>query len=148
MSSTLQEKGVLFRSKCSFKGRQMVRHQKNLVLMGSIPIPDFCYSEKIKIRGCSVWGPCLRMREYPPKKIRRVFLMLKTRDLYEVPVLFELLLHPKVYPFVRDKADTIDEYYFLTKKTIEDEQSGEIISRTILVEYENMMCMINFFYIR
>src|SRR5690625_6647824 len=74
--------------------------------------------------------------------------MLKTRDLYEVPVLFELLLHPKVYPFVRDKADTIDEYYFLTKKTIEAEQRGELISRTILDEYEKPIGTINFYDIR
>jgi len=74
--------------------------------------------------------------------------MLKTRDLYEVPVLFELLLHPKVYPFVRDKADTIDEYYFLTKKTIEAEQRGELISRTILDEYEKPIGTINLYDIR
>src|SRR5690625_7146946 len=74
--------------------------------------------------------------------------MLKTRDLYEVPVLFELLLHPKVYPFVRDKADTIDEYYFLTKKTIEAEQRGELISRTILDECEKPSGTTNFYDIR
>src|SRR5690625_6952575 len=74
--------------------------------------------------------------------------MLQTRDLYEDPVLFELLLHPKVYPFVRDKADTIDEYYFLTKKTIEAEQRGELISRTFLDEYEKPIGTINFYDIR
>lgn len=74
--------------------------------------------------------------------------MLKTRDLYEVPVLFELLLHPKVYPYVRDKADSIDEYYFLTKKTIEAENRGELISRTILDEYEKPIGTINLYDIR
>src|SRR5699024_3265533 len=71
--------------------------------------------------------------------------MLKTRDLYEVPTLFELLLDPKVYPFVRDKAESIDEYYFLTKKTIEAEYRGELISRTILDEYEKPIGTINLY---
>ncbi|MFC3039233.1 GNAT family N-acetyltransferase [Virgibacillus xinjiangensis] len=60
--------------------------------------------------------------------------MLKMRDLHEVPVLFELMSHPEVFPFVREKAHTMDECYFLTRKIIEAEANNEAISRTILDE--------------
>lgn len=63
--------------------------------------------------------------------------MLKKRDLHEVPELFRLLNHPSVFPFVRQKATTSDEYYFITKQTIEAENNGFLISRTILDEYEH-----------
>lgn len=71
--------------------------------------------------------------------------MLKIRDLIEVPALFELASHPEVYPYLRHKADTIDEYYFLTKQTIEAEENGLLISRTILDEYEQPIGTINLF---
>ena len=74
--------------------------------------------------------------------------MLKTRDLHEVPVLFNLLSHPAVYPFVRQKATTSDAYYFITKQTIESEENGELISRTILDEYSQPIGTINLFDIR
>ena len=45
--------------------------------------------------------------------------MLKKRDLQEVPVLFELSSHPDVYPYIRHKAETVDEFYFLTKQLME-----------------------------
>jgi len=62
--------------------------------------------------------------------------MLKMRDLCEVSVLFELQSHPSVYPYVREKAETSDAYYFITKQTIEAEANGELISRTIVDEYQ------------
>lgn len=71
--------------------------------------------------------------------------MLKNRDLSEVPVLFELLSHPEVYPYVRQKATTSDEYYFITKQTIEAEERGELISRTIVDEYYHPIGTINLF---
>src|SRR5690625_1048213 len=71
--------------------------------------------------------------------------MLKNRDLHEVPVLFELLSHPDVFPYVRQKATTSDEYYFITKQTIEAEENGELISRTILDEYYQPIGTINLF---
>ncbi|GGA89243.1 GNAT family N-acetyltransferase [Ornithinibacillus halotolerans] len=71
--------------------------------------------------------------------------MLKKRDLHEVPVLFELMSHPEVFPYVRHKATTTDEFYFLTKKTIEAEEHGELISRTILDEYQQPIGTINLF---
>ncbi|PAV28130.1 N-acetyltransferase [Virgibacillus profundi] len=71
--------------------------------------------------------------------------MLKTRDLHEVPVLFELLSHPEVFPYVRQKAATSDEFYFITKQTMEAEESGELISRTIVDEYYHPIGTINLF---
>ncbi|WP_026908251.1 GNAT family N-acetyltransferase [Paucisalibacillus globulus] len=71
--------------------------------------------------------------------------MLKKRDLQEVPVLFELMSHPEVFPYVRHKANTTDEFYFLTKKTMEAEEQGELISRTIVDEYQQPIGTINLF---
>lgn len=71
--------------------------------------------------------------------------MLKKRDLQEVPILFELMSHPEVFPYVRHKATTLDEYYFLTKQMIEAEEQGELISRTILDEYHQPIGTINLF---
>ncbi|GIO27856.1 GNAT family N-acetyltransferase [Ornithinibacillus bavariensis] len=71
--------------------------------------------------------------------------MLKRRELCEVPVLFELMSHPEVFPFVRHKAATSDEFYFITKKTIEAEESGRLISRTIVDEYQQPIGTINLF---
>lgn len=62
--------------------------------------------------------------------------MLKKRDLIEVPTLFELSVHPQVYPYIRQKAATVDEFYFSTKQIIEAENNNELISRTIMDEYE------------
>lgn len=71
--------------------------------------------------------------------------MLKIRDLFEVPTLFELASHPEVYPYLRHKADTVDEFYFLTRQTIEAEENGLLISRTILDEFEQPIGTINLF---
>jgi|SRR5690625_833052 len=71
--------------------------------------------------------------------------MLKKRELHEVPILFELSSHPDVYPYLRYKANSSDEFYFLTKQTIESEQNGELISRTIIDEYEQPIGTINLF---
>src|SRR5699024_6196533 len=71
--------------------------------------------------------------------------MLKIRDLIEVPTLFELASHPEVYPYLRHKAQTVDEFYFLTKQTLEAEENGSLISRTILDEFEQAIGTINLF---
>lgn len=71
--------------------------------------------------------------------------MLKKRDLHEVPVLFELSNHPDVFPYLRHKATTCDEFYFLTKQLMIAEQNGELISRTILDEYEQPIGTINLY---
>ncbi|WP_226585106.1 GNAT family N-acetyltransferase [Halobacillus litoralis] len=71
--------------------------------------------------------------------------MLKKRDLHDAPVLFELMSHPEVFPYVRHKASSSDEFYFLTKQTIEAEDRGELISRTILDEWAQPIGTINLF---
>ncbi|SHG78789.1 GNAT family N-acetyltransferase [Ornithinibacillus halophilus] len=71
--------------------------------------------------------------------------MLKTRDLHEAPALFELMSHPEVFPYVRHKTETSDEFYFMTKQTIEAEERGELISRTILDEMHQPIGTINLF---
>jgi len=50
--------------------------------------------------------------------------MLKHRDLHECTELYELLSHPSVFPFVRQKATSADEYWFMTKQLIEEEARG------------------------
>ncbi|KOY83560.1 GNAT family N-acetyltransferase [Lysinibacillus macroides] len=57
--------------------------------------------------------------------------MLRHRDLHECTELYELLSHPSVFPFVRQKATSADEYWFMTKQLIEEEARGLAISRTI-----------------
>ncbi|MFE8702032.1 GNAT family N-acetyltransferase [Cytobacillus sp. FJAT-54145] len=71
--------------------------------------------------------------------------MLKKRDLHDSHALYELMTHPDVFPFVRQKAYSYDEFLFLTKQTIEAEERGEIISRTILDEWGTPIGTINLF---
>lgn len=61
--------------------------------------------------------------------------MLKKRELFDCQVLFELMTHPEVFPFVRHKAHSYEELLFMTKQTIEAEERNELISRTILDEW-------------
>lgn len=76
---------------------------------------------------------------------RGVFTMLKKRDIADCHVLYDLLVDPAVFPFVRQKASSYDEFVFLTKQTIEAEERGELISRTILDEWGNPIGTINLF---
>ncbi|SEN79204.1 Protein N-acetyltransferase, RimJ/RimL family [Mesobacillus persicus] len=71
--------------------------------------------------------------------------MLKKRDLQDSHVLFELMSHPDVFPFVRQKAYSYDEFVFVTKQTIEAEDRGELISRTILDDWGAPIGTINLF---
>ncbi|MGE8204221.1 GNAT family N-acetyltransferase [Heyndrickxia sp. NPDC080065] len=73
--------------------------------------------------------------------------MLKKRELIgqENHILFELMVHPEVFPFVRHKAYSHDEFLFLTKKTIEAEEQGKLISRTIIDEWSNPIGTINLY---
>jgi RimJ/RimL family protein N-acetyltransferase len=63
--------------------------------------------------------------------------MLKKRDFTDCFSLYEQMTHPDVFPFVRHKVDSYEEYVFITKQTIEAEDAGQLISRTILDEWEN-----------
>ncbi|WP_026694940.1 GNAT family N-acetyltransferase [Peribacillus kribbensis] len=71
--------------------------------------------------------------------------MLKKRELNDCHTLYELMTHPDVFPFVRQKVQTYDEYLFVTKQTIEAEEQGELISRTILDEWSNPIGTISLF---
>jgi RimJ/RimL family protein N-acetyltransferase len=71
--------------------------------------------------------------------------MLKKRDLHDSHVLFELMSHPDVFPFVRQKCTSYEEFIFMTKQTIEAEDRGELISRTILDEWGAPIGTINLF---
>lgn len=61
--------------------------------------------------------------------------MLKHRDIHEATELYELLSHPSVFPYVRQKATSAEEYLFMTKQLIEEEQAGLTISRTIVDDW-------------
>ena len=62
-------------------------------------------------------------------------MMIKHRDLHETSQLYTLLSHPSVFPFVRQKATSAEEYLFMTKQLIEEEANGTAISRTIIDEW-------------
>lgn len=72
-------------------------------------------------------------------------MLLKKRDIREARILFELMTHPEVFPYVRQKAYSQEEYIFLTKQTIEQEERQELISRTILNELGVAIGTINLF---
>ncbi len=74
--------------------------------------------------------------------------MLKKRDLTESGALFELMRDPEVFPFVRQKANTAEEYLFVTKQTLELEEQGQLISRTILDEWNQPIGTINLYDIK
>ncbi len=71
--------------------------------------------------------------------------MLKKRDIQDSHALFDLMVDPQVFPFVRQKAANYEEYLFLTKQTIESEERGEMISRTILDEWGSPIGTISLF---
>ncbi|MEI5906859.1 GNAT family protein [Bacillus spongiae] len=71
--------------------------------------------------------------------------MLKKRELEDCKELFDLMIHPDVFPFVRQKVYSYEEFLFLTRQVMEQEERGEIISRTILNEWGNPIGLINLF---
>ena len=71
--------------------------------------------------------------------------MLKKRDIHDCHALYDHMIHPDVFPFVRQKANSFEEYLFLTKQTIEAEERGELISRTILDEWGSPIGTISLF---
>ena len=71
--------------------------------------------------------------------------MLKKRELHECHELYDLMTHPDVFPFVRQKATSYEEFLFMTKQTMEAEERGELISRTILDEWGSPIGTISLF---
>lgn len=74
--------------------------------------------------------------------------MLKPRDLFETNELYQLMIHPSVFPYVRHKAYSPEEYLFITKQIIEEEALGKTISRTILDEWGQPIGTISLFDIK
>lgn len=74
--------------------------------------------------------------------------MLKKREMADCHALFDLVKHPEVFPFVRNKTETIEEYMFHVKNIIEEEEQGKLISRTILDEWENPIGCISLYEIK
>ncbi|MCM3627094.1 GNAT family N-acetyltransferase [Paenibacillus glycanilyticus] len=60
--------------------------------------------------------------------------MLKKRDLHECHSLYSLMIDPAVFPYVRYKSQSYEEYLFATKQLIVEEEQKTAISRTILDE--------------
>ena len=60
--------------------------------------------------------------------------MLKKRDLHECHALYSLLNDPSVSPYVRYQCHSPEEYLFLTKQLMDEEEQKTTISRTILNE--------------
>lgn len=61
--------------------------------------------------------------------------MLKKRDLQDAHILFPLLNDRAVKPYVREKADSLEAYYFLMNRFAQQEDNGELISRTIMDDW-------------
>lgn len=72
-------------------------------------------------------------------------MILKHRDIADCHLLYHLIIDPAVFPFVRQKPSSYDEYVFLTKQVIEAEERGELISRTIIDEWGAPIGTINLF---
>lgn len=72
-------------------------------------------------------------------------MYLKKRELTDCAELFSLMTHPDVFPFVREKPKSYEEFLFITKKVIEAEDSGKYISRTIIDEWENPIGVITLY---
>lgn len=71
--------------------------------------------------------------------------MLKKRELQDCQTLYDLMTHPDVFPFIRHKCASYEEFLFITKQTIEAEERGELISRTILDEWGNPIGVISLY---
>jgi RimJ/RimL family protein N-acetyltransferase len=74
-------------------------------------------------------------------------MMLKGREasFSECEQLFALMLHKKVFPYVRERADSLSEFLFNTRKLVEMEFNRELVTRTILNEYGKPIGCISLF---
>ncbi|WP_408607215.1 GNAT family N-acetyltransferase [Lottiidibacillus patelloidae] len=75
-------------------------------------------------------------------------MIIRERDLSECQQLFTHMVDPAVFPFVRHKAGSYDEYIFMTKQTMEAEEQGQLISRTIVDEWNQPIGTINLYDIK
>jgi len=71
--------------------------------------------------------------------------MLKKRELHESAELFELMTHPEVFPYVRQKASSAEEYAFMTRQVMVEEHFGKTVSRTITDDWGKPIGVITLF---
>lgn len=71
--------------------------------------------------------------------------MIKPRDLLEINELYELIIHPTIFPYVRHQPSSPEEYLFMTKQLIEEEALGKSISRTIIDPWGQPIGTINLY---
>jgi RimJ/RimL family protein N-acetyltransferase len=72
-------------------------------------------------------------------------MIIRKRDLSDCQELFTHMVDPAVFPFVRQKANSYEEYMFMTKQIMEAEEEGICISRTIVDEWNNPIGTINLY---
>ncbi|BFT74126.1 GNAT family N-acetyltransferase [Paenibacillus sp. P36] len=60
--------------------------------------------------------------------------MIRKRNLQECHSLYNLIKDPEVFPYVRYKCQSYEEYLFVTKQLMVEEEQMTCISRTILNE--------------
>jgi RimJ/RimL family protein N-acetyltransferase len=72
-------------------------------------------------------------------------MIIRKRNLSECQQLFTHMVDPAVFPFVRQKAGSFEEYMFMTKQTMEAEEQGHLISRTIVDEWDQPIGTINLY---
>lgn len=71
--------------------------------------------------------------------------MIKKRELQECTSLYELMAEPTILKYVRQKAGSADEYWFMTKQLMEEEEQGLAITRTIISDFGQAIGTINLF---
>jgi RimJ/RimL family protein N-acetyltransferase len=71
--------------------------------------------------------------------------MLKKRETTDSHALYDLMKDPHIFPYVRYKAESMEEYMFQIKNLIEAEEQGKLISRTILDEWGTPIGSISLF---
>lgn len=59
---------------------------------------------------------------------------VKKRDLQECHSLYDLMMDPAVFPYVRYNCQLYEQYLFITKQLIVEEEQETCISRTIINE--------------
>ena len=77
--------------------------------------------------------------------LKRGKRMLKKRELQDAHTLYNLMIHPDVFPYVRYKANSYYEFLLITKEIIESELRREMISRTIVDEWGAPIGTINLY---
>ncbi|AZN43632.1 GNAT family N-acetyltransferase [Paenibacillus albus] len=60
--------------------------------------------------------------------------MLKKLELIDCHSLYDLMVEPAVFPYVRYKCQSYEQYLFMTKQLLVEEANGASVSRTIMNE--------------